>query len=282
MNKSKIVFVAVTLLLYIGSSFALWHYHQANTLRTLQEIESFNHDRETIDSNLRAQIVGLQKKIVNLPKIFTKNKQSVLVEKIRSTFTSESSEKITEKEVITKFFSRDERKELFAGRIILQTVNNKLYYALGLTDENGEFTGVVERNQLQSNNVSADFEKLTSIVNSELPADNTKVNYEEKIALLKQICIDSAFEAEKTRLEFVSKERDVTQINKKLIQSTQGNNQEWLQVVLALLGFNILCALVLALWSSRRKDREKPTIPSKEKFVPTRLNKMAVEGAKRN
>lgn len=281
MNKSKIVFVAVTLLLYIGSSFALWHYHQANTLKTLQEIESFNHERETIDSNLRAQIVGLQKKIVNLPKIFTKNKQLVLVEKIRSSFTSESSEKIAEKEVIAKFFSRDERKELFAGRIILQTVNNKLYYAVGLMDENGEFTGVVERNQLQSKNVSADFERLTSLVNSELPEDNTKVNYEEKIALLKQICIDSAFEAEKTRLEFVSKEKDVTQINKKLIQATQGNNQEWLQVVLALLGGNILCALILALWSSWRKGTEKPTTPSNEKFVPNRLNKMAVEGVKR-
>jgi len=281
MNKSKIVFVAVTLSLYIVSSFALWHYHQANTLKTLQEIDSFRHERETIDSNLRAQIVGLQKKIVNLPKIFTKNKRLVLVEKINSNFTSESSEKIADKEVITKFFSRDERKELFSGRIIVQTANNKLYYAVGLMDENGEFTGVVERIQLQSKNVNADFEKVTSIVNSEITEDNNKINYEEKIALLKQICIDSAFEAEKTRLEFVSKERDVTQINKKFIQATQGYNQEWLQAVLAVLGANVLCALILALWSSRRKNPEKPTAPLSVKGVPNRLSKMAVEGVKR-
>ncbi len=253
MNTSKTVFVAVTISLYIISSFALWHFHKANTVKTSQEIDSFNHERETIDSNLRAQIVSLQKKIVNLPKIFTKNKRSLIVEKISSNFATESSEKITEKEVIAKFFSRDERKELFSGKIIAQTVNNKLYYAVGLMDENGEFTDIVERNQLQSKNVNADFEKLTSIVNFELPDDNNKINYEEKIALLKQICIDSAFEAEKTRLEFVSKEKDVTQISKKLIQTTQTYNQKWLLAVLAILAGNIICTLILGLWSWRKR-----------------------------
>jgi hypothetical protein len=120
-------------------------------------------------------------------------------------------------------------------------------------DENGEFTDVVERNQLQSKNLSADFEKLTSIVNAELSEDKDKINYEEKIALLKQICIDSAFEAEKTRLEFVSKERDAVQTNKKLIQATQGYNQEWLQAVLAILSGNVFCALILALWFFRSR-----------------------------
>jgi hypothetical protein len=252
-KKSKIVFVAVTISLYVISSFALWHIYKANNVETLQEINSYNHEKETTDSNLRAQIVSLQKKIVNLPKIFTKNKRLLLVEKIGSNFTIESSEKITEKEVIAKFFSRDERKELFSGRIIVQTANNKLYYAIGLMDENGEFTDVVERNQLQSKNLSADFEKLTSIVNAELSEDKDKINYEEKIALLKQICIDSAFEAEKTRLEFVSKERDAVQTNKKLIQATQGYNQEWLQAVLAILSGNVFCALILALWFFRSR-----------------------------
>ncbi len=267
MKKSKIVFVLVTISLYVISSFALWHFHQANVVKTLQEINSFNHERETIDSNLRAQIVSLQKKLVNLPKIFTKNRSSLLVEKIGSNFTIESSEKITEKEVIAKFFSRDERKELFSGRIIVQRVNNKLYYAVGLMDENGEFTDVVVRNQLQSKHESADFEKLTSIVNSELSEDNDKINYEEKIALLKQICIDSAFEAEKTRLEFVSKERDVAQTNKKFIQATQGYNQEWLQAVLAIFSGNIFCALILALWSSRRRGAQvKQASPDVARF----------------
>jgi hypothetical protein len=119
------VFVAVTISLYVISSFALWHIYKANNVETLQEINSYNHEKETTDSNLRAQIVSLQKKIVNLPKIFTKNKRLLLVEKIGSNFTIESSEKITEKEVIAKFFSRDERKELFSGRIIVQTANNK-------------------------------------------------------------------------------------------------------------------------------------------------------------
>ncbi len=74
------MFVAVTISFYVVSSFALWHFHKANTVKTLQEIDSFNHERETIDSNLRAQIVSLQKKIVNLPKIFTKNRILLLVE----------------------------------------------------------------------------------------------------------------------------------------------------------------------------------------------------------
>lgn len=251
MKKSKIVLVAVTISLYVISAFALWHLHKTNTLKTLQEINSFNHERETIDSNLRTQIVSLQKKLVNLPKIFTKNRGMLLTEKIGANFTIESREKITEKDVIAKFFSRDERKELFSGKIIVQTANNKLYYAVGLIDENGEFTDVVERNQLQSKNVGADLEKLTAIVNSELSENNDKGNYEEKIALLKRICIDSAFEAEKTRLEFVSKERDVSQTNKKLIQATHGNNQAWLQAVLAILSGNVFCALILVLWSSR-------------------------------
>lgn len=253
MKKSTIVFAAVTISFYAISSFALWHYHQTSSVKTVQEIQSFNHERESIDSNLRAQIVSLQKKIVNLPKIFTKNKRSLLVEKIGSNFTVESSEKITDKEVIAKFFSRDERKELYAGRIIIQTANNKLYYAIGLMDDNGEFTDTVERNQLQSNNLRDDFEKLTSIVTAELAEDNDKINYQEKIALLKQICIDSAFDAEKTRLEFVSKEKDITQTNKKLLQATHGYSQEWLLAVLAILTGNVFCALTLGLWSSRRR-----------------------------
>lgn len=257
MQKSKIVFVVATISLYVISSFALWHFHKANTVKALQEIDSVNHERETIDSNLRAQIVSLQKEIVDLPKIFTKNRRLLLVEKIGSNFTIESSEKITEKEAIAKLFSRDERKELISGRIIVQTDNNKLYYAIGLMDENGEFSDVVERNQLQSIDLNADFEQLTSIVNSDFPENNNKINYEEKIALLKQICIDSAFEAEKTRLEFVSKERDVAQTNKKLIQATLGYNQEWLLAVLAILSGNVFCALTLALWSSRRSGSKR-------------------------
>jgi len=65
------------------------------------------------------------------------------------------------------------------------------------------------------------------------------------------------------------------------IQATQGYNQEWLQAVLAVLGGNVLCALILALWSSRRKKPEKPTTPLSVKGVPNRLSKMAVEGVKR-
>lgn len=249
--------MAVTISLYVVSSLALWHFHKVNTVKSMQEIYLYNDERETIDSNLRAQIVSLQNKLVNLPKIFSTNNRSLLLEKIGANYATESVEKITDQEVIKELFSRNERKELFSGGIIVQTDNNKLYFTIGLMDENGEFTYVVERHQLQSENSNADYELLNSLINSKITEGNDKTIYEEKIAVLKQICIDSAFEAEKTRLEFVSTERDVTQTNNKLIQTTQDYNQKWLQAILAILSGNVICALILGLWSSRKSGSEE-------------------------
>lgn len=246
MKITKITFVMATVLLFMISSAVLWHIHKTNNLKMLKEIEHLYHERGLIDTNLRSQIVTLQKKIVNLPKIFTKNTRSLLIEKINANFNIESSDKISSKEALTIIFSRDERKEIFSGKIVAQKVDNKLFYAVGLMNDNGEFTDSVERTQLQSKNIGADFDKLVAIINSDLSDENNKYFYEEKISLLKQICIDSAFESEKTRLEFVSKENDITQINNKFIQANLENHKEWLKVVLAIIGVNALCFLVLA------------------------------------
>ncbi len=252
MKMSKITFVVATISLYIISSAVLWQIHKANNSKILEEINSLYHERGSIDSNLRSQIVNLQKKIVNLPKIFTKNTRSILIEKITANFKIESSEKITSKEALTVIFSRNERKEIFSGKIVAQTVDNKLFYAVGLMDDNGEFTDSVERIQLQSKNVGTDFDKLSALINSDLSEENNKYFYEEKISLLKQICIDSAFDSEKTRLEFVSKENDITQINIRFIQAHHGYQKDWLKVVLAIFSVNALCFLVLAGWFARK------------------------------
>jgi len=252
MKISKMTFVVATISLCIISSVVLWHIHKTNNLNILNEIDSLYHERGSIDSNLRSQIVNLQKKIINLPKIFTKNTRSLLIEKINANFKIESTEKITNKEALTIIFSRNERKEIFSGKIVVQTIDNKLFYAVGLMNDNGEFTDSVERTQLQSKNVGTDFEKLIAIINSDISEENSKLFYEEKIFLLKQICIDSAFESEKTRLEFVSKENDISQINKKFIQANHGYQKEWLKVVLAIFAANALCSLVLASCFTRK------------------------------
>ena len=246
MKISKMTFVVTTVSLYIISSVILWHIHKTNNLKISEETDSLYHERGSIDSNLRSQIVNLQKKIVNLPKIFSKNTRSILIEKINSTFKIESSEKIASKEALTIIFSRNERKDIFSGKIVVQTVDNKLFYAVGLMNDNGEFTESVERTQLQSRNIGTDLDKLITIINFSPSEDNNKLFYEEKISQLKQICIDSAFEAEKTRLEFVSKENDITKINNKFIQSNYENQREWLKVVLAVFSVNALFTLVLA------------------------------------
>ncbi len=252
MKISKMAFVVATISLYIISSAVLWHIHKENNLKMLKEIDALYHERGAIDSNLRSQIVTLQKKIVNLPKIFTKNTRSVLIERINSNFKIESSEIITSKEALTIIFSRNERKEIFSGKIVAQTVDNKLFYTVGLMNDHGEFTDSVERTQLQSKNLGTDFDKLIALINSDLSEESNKNFYEEKIFLLKQICIDSAFESEKTRLEFVSKENDITQINNKFIQANHEYHKDWLKVVLAIFSVNVLCFLVLASCFSRR------------------------------
>lgn len=195
-----------------------------------------------------------RKKMVNLPKIFSRNKRGVLLEMIQADFAVAASEKITEREMINRLFSREERKDLFAGRILVQTVNNQLFYSLGVIDESGDYSGAVERNLLQSKNVRADFEKLQAIATADISEDTGKVNYQEKIALLKQICIDAAFDAEKTRIEFVSNERDVAKINNTLLEALEALKRDRQQTMLLILGGNILVAILLAFVLFRRKS----------------------------
>lgn len=247
MIKSKMLFVCITLLLFILSALVLRHAQGAKDEKILLEIDALYREREAIDSNLRAQIVGLQNKLVKIPKIFSKNKRAVLVDMINTNFTIEATEKISDKGTINQLFTRDQRKDLFAGKIVVQTLNNQLFYSVGVTDEHGEYTGAVEKNLLQSKNVTADFQRAAAMVNSELSEENGKVNYEEKIAILKQMSIDSAFEAEKTRIEFVSRERDVASINKKFIEATQTYHKDWLNMVLMVLAGNILFAMVFVI-----------------------------------
>ena len=254
MIQSKILFATITILLFFASNLVWRHMDQGNDARILKEIESLYRQRESIDSNLRSQIVGLQKKMVNLPKIFSRNKRGVLLEMIQADFAVAASEKITEREMINRLFSREERKDLFAGRILVQTVNNQLFYSLGVIDESGDYSGAVERNLLQSKNVRADFEKLQAIATADISEDTGKVNYQEKIALLKQICIDAAFDAEKTRIEFVSNERDVAKINNTLLEAIEALKRDRQQTMLLILGGNILIALILAFVLFRQKS----------------------------
>ena len=254
MIQSKILFATITILLFFASTLVWRHLDQGNDARILKEIESLYRQRESIDSNLRGQIVGLQKKMVNLPKIFSRNKRGVLLEMIQADFAVAASEKITEREMINQLFSREERKDLFAGRILVQTVNNQLFYSLGVIDESGDYSGAVERNLLQSKNVRADFEKLQAIATADISEDTGKINYQEKIALLKQICIDAAFDAEKTRIEFVSNERDVAKINDTLLEAIEALKRDRQQTMLLILGGNILIALILAFVLFRQKS----------------------------
>jgi len=252
--KAKIAFVAVAVLLFIASALALRQAQEGRDENLGREIDALYSEREAIDSNLRAQIVALQKKIVNLPKIFSKNKRAIQVEMIHANFSVLSTETIAEKEIINQLYSRDQRKDLFAGRVVVQLLDNNLFYSIGVTDQDGEYSGAVEKNLLQSRNAGVDFERLTAIVNSDLSEENGKVNYQEKIAILKQICIDSAFEAEKTRIEFVSNERDVAKINKKFVEATQGYNQQWMNTVLAILAGNVLFAILFVLVFFRKSS----------------------------
>lgn len=254
MIKSKMLFVGITVLLFILSALLLRQAQEAKDEKILIEIEALYREREAIDSNLRAQIVGLQNKIVKIPKIFSKNKRAILVDMIHANFAVDATEKIVEKEVINQLFTREQRKDLFAGKVVVQTLNNQLFYAVGVTDEHGEYTGAVEKNLLQSKNIAADFQRVSAMVNSDLPEENGKVNYEEKIAILKQISIDSAFEAEKTRIEFVSKERDVATIKKKFIEATQAYHKDWLKMVLMVLAGNILFAMVFVIVFFRHRS----------------------------
>lgn len=254
MIKSKMLFVCIALLLFILSALVLRQAQVTKDEKILTEIDALYREREAIDSNLRAQIVGLQNKIVKIPKIFSKNKRAVLVDMIHANFAVEATEKISEKEVINQLFTREQRKDLFSGKVVAQTLNNQLFYAVGVTDEHGEYTGAVEKNLLQSKNIAADFQKVTAIVNSDLAEENGKVNYEEKIAILKQMSIDSAFEAEKTRIEFVSKERDVSTINKKFIEVTQSYHKDWLNKVLMVLAGNILFLMVFVIVFFRNRS----------------------------
>jgi hypothetical protein len=272
MIKSKVLFVCMALLLFILSAVVLRHAQETKDEKILLEIDGLYREREAIDSNLRAQIVGLQNKIVKIPKIFSKNKRAVLIDMIHANFATEATEKISDKGVINQLFSREQRKDLFAGKIVVQTLNNQLFYSVGVTDEHGEYTGVVEKSLLQSKNVAADFQRVTAMVNSDLPEENGKVNYEEKISILKQMSIDSAFEAEKTRIEFVSNERDVAKINKRFVESTQGYHSDWLNMVLMVLAGNILFAIVFVIVFFRnRPPQHNHSFTATNKLSPKNL-----------
>ena len=257
MSKAKVLLVVVMVALFFGSFLYLRHVEELHHVATEQILASLYGERESIDSNLRAQIVGLQKKLVNLPKIFSKNQRALLVDMVRRAFAVDASEKITDQEIVARMFSREERKDLFAGKIVVQRVNEQLWYAVGVIDDHGEYSGAVERNLLRSTNVGADWPRLTAMASADLGEESGKINYQEKIALLKQICIDAAFDAEKTRLEFVAKDGDVAQINKKAMEAIRQLNHERLVKTLVVLGGNVLVVIIFALVLFRDPGRRQ-------------------------
>ncbi len=254
MKKTKFIFISVIILAYLIFSGVIFYRHTINNKKIEQNIEMFFSQRGSIDSNLRNQIVLVQKKIVNLPKIFTSNKRSVILNKLSSIYSIENKEDISNRDLFAKIFSRSERKEIFTGKIIAQLDENKLYYAYAIIDENGEFSDSITRIQIKSENINNDFAKITTIINSDSIEEN-KLNYEEKISILKKICIDSAFEAEKTRIEFVANENDISKINNKFIKLNRENSEESFLFYLILSGCNTLFVLICALITIFRRTK---------------------------
>lgn len=235
MKKTKFLFFCVIILSYTLSSGLMFFIHRTGDAQLDQNIENFFSERGAIDRNLRNQIVTIQKKIVNLPKIFTNNKRSLILNKLSSLYQVDKKEDITNREIFAKIFSRSERKEIFSGKIIVQLLENKLYYAYAIIDENGDFLDSINRIQVKSENTSSDFNKITNIINADFTEEN-KTDYERQIAILKKICIDSALEAERTRLEFVSRENDISTVNNKFLESNKENNKQlffWALLVFA-------------------------------------------------
>ena len=257
-NVRLVGYASLCIFLYILSISVFIYFNNKYTRDVSGNTEEFLTKLYDIDRNLRGSVFKLQNDIIFLPKIFTDNRREIIIKNVIDNFPVEEKVKIFGWDSYAQFFSRTEKRDLGSGIAIANVYGDKLYFSYGVLDENGDFSNAIERIRLRSNNPESDLARLQNIISTAYSSPNTSSNFEEKIATLKKITTDTVFASEKTRIEYLGNEKDITLAAKNLAEANKEKRQQRLQLGLVVITCNMLLLVLLTCIMRNKSSQRTP------------------------
>ncbi len=192
--------VALVSNLCIGTLLAVsWHANR----QVSQKNEELTQLRETLSDNLREEIVHLQEKYLQIPKLLKVDPTKTIMAWISQHHPVKSETVIEGRSHYKSYFSRTQRRDIGKGNFIPHIVDGKLMLSHGLLDDTGSFKDAVKMMELSSSNPEADQKTVSRQIDTLYgEADNADA-LKRNIAALTGILADEAIKAEKTRNQIV-------------------------------------------------------------------------------
>ena len=191
--------VALVSNLCIGTLLAVsWHANR----QVFQKNEELTQLRETLSDNLREEIVHLQEKYLQIPKLLEVDPTKAIMGWLSQHHPVKSEAVIEGRSHYKSYFSRTQRRDIGKGNFIPHIVDGKLMLSHGLLDDAGNFKDAVKIMELSSSDPEADQKRVADQINTLYGADNSDT-LKQNIAALTGLLADEAIKAEKTRNEIV-------------------------------------------------------------------------------
>ena len=228
--------VALVSNLCIGTLLAVsWHANQ----QVSQKNEELTQLRETLSDNLREEIVHLQEKYLQIPKLLEVDPTKAIMGWISQHHPVKSETVVEGRSHYKSYFSRTQRRDIGKGNFISHIVDGKLMLSHGLLDDAGNFKDAVKIMELSSSDPEADQKRVADQINALHGADNSDT-LKQNIAALTGLLADEAIKAEKTRNEIVQFVQRITAEDEAIQLFGQQKQRLTLYIAIATIILNLL------------------------------------------
>ncbi|MBF0211622.1 MAG: hypothetical protein HQK68_12140 [Desulfamplus sp.] len=206
--------VAIASNIFIGA-LLYFNLHSSKSVEaTVNEVLTI---REQLSTNLRAALFAMQNKFISLPQFFHIDPHVKIVDTVKSKFKIIKNGVIDNRDIYTKMFSRNERRDISKGEFVVKQ-DGKLLLAFGIFDDAGNFKESVEYFHIESENIEADAQNITELI-AAIKGEMGSVNaLNQKVAELGSIVADAAMAAEKTRNEILDHVESINSMEHKLFE----------------------------------------------------------------
>ncbi|MBF0303667.1 MAG: hypothetical protein HQK73_11550, partial [Desulfamplus sp.] len=234
--------VAIASNIFIG---ALLYFNLHSSTTVEQTVNQVLEIRENLSSNLRAALVKLQNQFLSMPDFFQIDPHAKIVETINRDFKVTAKHNIDGRDAYTKFFSRNERRDLSNRQFIIKSDDGELTVSYGLFDDDGNFKESVEWITIASEDSEADAELLKAAIAKISGESGSADAIQQKIAELGSIVADAAMEAEKTRNEILDHVEQINAMEHKLYQIRESQRKFTIIMGLTAIFANMVVLFIL-------------------------------------
>lgn len=199
--------------LFIGS---LLYVNLKSSETIKQKVDDVLIIREKLSRNLRAAIVSLQNEFLILPEFFRTDPGSGILKAIENDFPVKEKLVLKGRTEYTKYFGRNERRDLVQNKVVPQIHNGRLSISRGIFDDKNSFTDSVERLILSSDDPDGDFVKIEQLIEKMSSEASSGETLQKKVNELGIKVADIGLEAEMTRNEVLDHVESINHMEREL------------------------------------------------------------------